>query len=102
MSIWEDLSLLDSRFLTAVRKIYKTPVQLFGAFDNLQDAGDLVHEMLGAQISSEAVKRIGHQLYSWKERLDTCGPDPVSLLCRSLTTRLRRGLKRAARDELAW
>ena len=38
-------------------------------------------------MSADAVKGISLQLFSWKQRLDYCGPDPVSLLCRTLHER---------------
>ena len=95
MITWDDLSALDGRFLALAQKVYKTPLQLYGAFDDLQEACDVVHEMLGEQLDSDSVKRIGLQLHSWKERMADLGPGPVKLLCRSLVERPTK-LARAA------
>ena len=87
MSAWEDIRSVDSRFVTAAQKIYKTPLHLHGAFDDLQSACDLVSELLGAQLDPDALKRIGLQLFSWKERMEDHGPGPVVLLHRSISER---------------
>ena len=87
MSVWEDLRSVDIRFVAAAQKIYKTPLHLRGAFDDLQGACDLVSELLSAQLSPDILKRIGLQLYTWKERMEDHGPEPVSLLCRSIAER---------------
>ena len=75
MSAWEDLRSVDLRFVTAAQRIYRTPLHLHGAIDDLQSACDLVTELLGAQLDPDALKRIGRQLFSWKERMTIMGLD---------------------------
>ena len=87
MSAWEDLRSIDNRLVVAVQKIYKSPLHLHGAFDDLQSACDLVTELLGAQLDPDALKRVGLQLFSGRERVKDHGPGPVDLLCRSIAER---------------
>ena len=70
MSEWEDLRSIDNRLVVAAQKIYKSPLHLRGAFDDLQSACDLVTELLGAQLDPDALKRVGLQLFSWRERME--------------------------------
>ena len=87
MSVWEYLRSVDLRFVAAAQKLYKTPLRLRGAFDDLQGAYDLVSELLSAQLSPDIFNEIGLQLYTWKERMEEHGPGPVNLLCRSIAER---------------
>ena len=87
MSVWDDIRSVDLRFVAAAQKLYKTPLHLHGAFDDLQGACDLVSELLSAQLSPDLLKEIGLQLYTWKERMEEHGPGPVNLLRRSIAER---------------
>ncbi|OLP89616.1 hypothetical protein AK812_SmicGene28909 [Symbiodinium microadriaticum] len=77
---WHGLSSVDEDLACEVAKLYHSPVQFDGAFEDKDGAAELVIELLGDKKAAAEVERISEALWEWRAKRLRRGPSLAAVL----------------------
>ena len=77
---WHGLSSVDEDLASEVAKLYHSPVQFDGAFEDKEGAAELVVELMGDKKTAAEVERIAEALWEWRAKRLRRGPSLATVL----------------------